>query len=132
MAENVAFGLKGSTPAKRAGRDLLERVGLAGLSDRYPHELSGGEQQRVALARALAPRPKIMLMDEPFSGLDNRLRDGIRDETLDLQGRGHRGSAGHPRARRGDAHGRRDRADARRPDRAEGAPYNVYNAPVDK
>jgi iron(III) transport system ATP-binding protein len=63
---------------------LLDRVDLLRHIDAYPHELSGGEQQRVALARALAPRPRIMLMDEPFSGLDNRLRDGIRDETLRL------------------------------------------------
>ena len=64
--------------------ELLERVGLSSFEEAYPHELSGGEQQRVALARALAPRPRIMLMDEPFSGLDNRLRDEIRDETLDV------------------------------------------------
>ena len=64
--------------------ELLRQVDLLNFTDSYPHQLSGGEQQRVALARALAPRPRIMLMDEPFSGLDNRLRDGIRDQTLDL------------------------------------------------
>jgi iron(III) transport system ATP-binding protein len=88
VTENVAFGL-GSDRAGRAARqsrvdELLEKVGLTGFKSKYPHELSGGEQQRVALARALAPRPRIMLMDEPFSGLDNRLRDGIRDATLSV------------------------------------------------
>jgi iron(III) transport system ATP-binding protein len=82
---NVAFGLSGSRAEKRArALELLRRVDLERFIDGYPHQLSGGEQQRVALARALAPRPRIMLMDEPFSGLDNRLRDGIRDETLRL------------------------------------------------
>lgn len=86
VAENVAFGLKGTRDEKRARvAELLARVDLSRfMNDTYPHQLSGGEQQRVALARALAPRPRIMLMDEPFSGLDNRLRDGIRDETLDI------------------------------------------------
>ncbi|WP_121062219.1 ABC transporter ATP-binding protein [Chachezhania antarctica] len=85
VADNVAFGLKGPKEGRYARvRDLLERVSLEPYFDAFPHELSGGEQQRVALARALAPQPRIMLMDEPFSGLDNRLRDGIRDDTLDL------------------------------------------------
>ncbi len=85
VADNVAFGLKGSKAEKRARvEELLKRVDLFRFIDGFPHQLSGGEQQRVALARALAPRPRIMLMDEPFSGLDNRLRDGIRDETLSL------------------------------------------------
>ncbi len=85
VAQNVGFGLprKGADNARRVN-ELLERVNLAHYAKDFPHQLSGGEQQRVALARALAPRPKIMLMDEPFSGLDNRLRDGIRDQTLDL------------------------------------------------
>ena len=83
VSENVAFGLSGDKAAARTRvGELLERVGLTQFYNAYPHELSGGEQQRVALARALAPRPSIMLMDEPFSGLDNRLRDGIRDDTL--------------------------------------------------
>ncbi|REG47022.1 ABC transporter ATP-binding protein (plasmid) [Paracoccus versutus] len=85
VAANVGFGLRG--PA-RQDRDriaaLLERVGLSGHAAKYPHELSGGEQQRVALIRALAPRPCLMLMDEPFSSLDHRLRDGVRDAALDL------------------------------------------------
>ena len=85
VADNVGYGLKGSKASKRARvAELLERVDLLRFIDGYPHQLSGGEQQRVALARALAPRPRIMLMDEPFSGLDNRLRDGIRDETLSI------------------------------------------------
>lgn len=83
VAENVGFGLKGSDK-KTGACKMLDRVGLDGFGDKYPHMLSGGEQQRVALARALAPAPSVMLMDEPFSGLDNRLRDGIRDETLGI------------------------------------------------
>ncbi|MBL8569758.1 MAG: ABC transporter ATP-binding protein [Phreatobacter sp.] len=81
---NVMFGLR-SLPkqdAEAAARHALDRVGLAHLALDYPHALSGGEQQRVALARAVAPRPAILLMDEPFSGLDSRLRDSIRRETL--------------------------------------------------
>ncbi|MEF9601252.1 ABC transporter ATP-binding protein [Paracoccus sp. PXZ] len=85
VAANVGFGLQGPAPEKRdrVGA-LLERVGLSSHAAKYPHELSGGEQQRVALIRALAPRPCLMLMDEPFSSLDHRLRDGVRDATLDL------------------------------------------------
>ncbi len=81
---NVMFGLKAlpKADAERAARVALSRVGLADHALDYPHTLSGGEQQRVALARAIAPRPSILLMDEPFSGLDSRLRDAIREETL--------------------------------------------------
>ena len=83
VGDNVGFGVNGGRDVKRAAAEtLLEKVGLRHRIDQYPHALSGGEQQRVALARALAPKPRIMLMDEPFSGLDNRLRDGVRDETL--------------------------------------------------
>lgn len=81
---NVMFGLTGM-PRKEATAAALSALGRVGLSDYasdYPHALSGGEQQRVALARALVPRPGILLMDEPFSGLDKRLRDTVRDETL--------------------------------------------------
>jgi iron(III) transport system ATP-binding protein len=63
---------------------VLERVGLDRYASDYPHILSGGEQQRVALARAIAPRPSVLLMDEPFSGLDRRLRETIREETLTI------------------------------------------------
>ena len=81
---NVMFGLKAlpRTDAEREARLSLERVGLGAYADLYPHMLSGGEQQRVALARAVAPRPSVLLMDEPFSGLDRRLRDQVREDVL--------------------------------------------------
>jgi iron(III) transport system ATP-binding protein len=81
---NVKFGLDklSAKEAEHQARQVLARVGLEPLAKEYPHALSGGEQQRVALARALAPRPGILLMDEPFSGLDSRLRESVRDETL--------------------------------------------------
>ncbi len=84
ILDNVAFGLKSLTrsEAKTEARTALERVGLAHYASEYPHILSGGEQQRVALARAIAPRPSVLLMDEPFSGLDSRLREKMREETL--------------------------------------------------
>lgn len=63
---------------------VLSRVGLERYADQYPHILSGGQQQRVALARAIVPRPAVMLMDEPFSGLDVQLRDSMQQETLTL------------------------------------------------
>ena len=82
---NVGFGLRTSgREKKRRVNDMLDRVGLLGFDKKYPHQLSGGEQQRVALARALAPGPQVLLMDEPFSGLDDRLRDEVREATLEL------------------------------------------------
>lgn len=86
VAQNIAFGLGRRTTALAEERveALLALVGMAALRDHYPHMLSGGEQQRVALARALAPQPRVLLMDEPFSGLDRRLRDSVREETVDL------------------------------------------------
>ena len=86
ILENVAFGLKAlsRSAAREEATTALKRVGLEKYLHQYPHSLSGGEQQRVALARAIVPRPAILLMDEPFSGLDQRLRDSIRQETLAL------------------------------------------------
>ncbi len=83
---NIAFGIRGRrrSDAEATVQRLLEEVGLAGRGDSYPHMLSGGERQRVALARALAPQPQVLLMDEPFSSLDPRLREQVRRQTIDL------------------------------------------------
>ncbi|SFK54770.1 ABC transporter ATP-binding protein [Shimia haliotis] len=134
VADNVAFGLRGATADKRARvEELLAKVNLSWAIDKYPHVLSGGEQQRVALARALAPRPRIMLMDEPFSGLDNRLRDGIRDETLAVLKEEDTAVllvTHEPE----EAMRMADEIALMRDGKIvqQGAPYNIYNAPVDK
>ena len=89
VAKNVAFGLhnfdkKSSTPINHQVADVLELVGLSDLENRYPHQLSGGQQQRVALARALAPKPALVLLDEPLSNLDVQVRIRLRQELRDI------------------------------------------------
>ncbi len=131
VGQNVGFGLKGRESAPQV-QALLKKVGMLRYIDDYPHQLSGGEQQRVALARALAPKPRIMLMDEPFSGLDDRLRDDIRDETLDIlkaEGTAVLLVTHEP----GEAMRMADEIALMRDGRVvqQGAPYNIYNAPVD-
>ncbi|MGL5445721.1 MAG: ABC transporter ATP-binding protein [Rhabdaerophilum sp.] len=83
---NVTFGLSNldSRTALAVADNALRRVGLADRLRAKPSDLSGGEQQRVALARAIVPRPRVLLMDEPFSNLDKRMRDLVRDETIGL------------------------------------------------
>jgi iron(III) transport system ATP-binding protein len=84
VEQNVAFGLRFVPRGQRKWRimDALARVGLEAYAKAWPHMLSGGQQQRVALARALAPRPKVLLLDEAFASLDARLREQVRDDTL--------------------------------------------------
>lgn len=86
VAENIAFGMRKVSANERRQRvdELLARIGLPGYQARYPHELSGGQQQRIALARALAPRPGLLLLDEPFSSLDAELREKLALEVRQL------------------------------------------------
>ncbi|MEM9144624.1 MAG: ABC transporter ATP-binding protein [Pseudomonadota bacterium] len=135
VAENIGFGLRQTPKSQRRGivEDYLAKVGLDGFGAKYPHQISGGEQQRVALARALAPRPRVMLMDEPFSGLDNRLRDDVRDETLAIlhaEGTAVLLVTHEP----DEAMRMADRIALMRDGRIVqvGVPYTLYNAPVDR
>jgi len=82
VRDNIAFGLRDMPAEDRRARTdrALDRTGLDRWADTFPHELSGGQQQRVALARAIAPRPRVVLLDDPFSGLDAQLRHQVRDD----------------------------------------------------
>ena len=84
VGQNVEYGLPKSDQRRARVDEVLELVGLSDLRDRMPHELSGGQQQRVALGRALAPRPDVLLLDEPFSNLDTNLREQVRRDVLGI------------------------------------------------
>jgi putative spermidine/putrescine transport system ATP-binding protein len=89
VAQNIAFGLRvAKVPKAEADQrvaEMLKLIHLPALGDRYPYQLSGGQQQRVALARALAPRPKVLLLDEPLSALDAKVRVSLREEIRQIQ-----------------------------------------------
>ena len=132
----IEFGItknKNETFNNFSADKLLKKIGLDGFQQKYPHTLSGGEQQRVALARAISSIPMVMLMDEPFSGLDKRLRDEIRDETIEIlrnEGVAVLIVTHEPE----EAMNMADNIALMRDGRIiqQGAPYNIYNKPIDK
>lgn len=131
VRQNLTFGLRGRSRARI--NTLLERLEIEHIADHYPHQISGGEQQRVALGRALAPAPRVLLMDEPFSGLDDRLRDSVRDHTLDMlrtEGTAVLLVTHEP----SEAMRMADQIALMRQGRIVqvGAPYNIYNTPIDR
>lgn len=137
VAGNVEFGLTGTTRLPRADREarvrhLLELVGLPDLRERYPRELSGGQQQRVALARALAPRPALVLLDEPFASLDQATRSTLRGAVRDVLRR-EGASALLVTHDREEALSMADRVACLDRGRVvqEGSPHEVYDEPVD-
>jgi sulfate transport system ATP-binding protein len=88
VARNIAFGLEVKRWKKAEARErvaaLVKLFGLDGLEHRYPHQLSGGQRQRVAIARALAPKPSVLLLDEPFGAVDARIRQELREWLVTL------------------------------------------------
>ena len=135
ILQNVVFGIRSRYPKAELGNrgmSLLERVSLTESYWKYPHMISGGEQQRVALVRAIAPKPKVLLMDEPFSGLDNRLRDDIRDQTLLLL-KEENTAVLLVTHEPGEAMRMADTIALMHDGMVlqEGAPYNIYNKPID-
>ncbi|GAA4674735.1 ABC transporter ATP-binding protein [Nocardioides nanhaiensis] len=137
VAGNVEFGLTGATRLPRADREarvrhLLELVGLPDLPDRYPRELSGGQQQRVALARALAPRPALVLLDEPFASLDQATRSTLRGAVRDVL-RSEGAAALLVTHDHEEALSMADRVACLDSGRVvqEGSPHEVYDEPVD-
>lgn len=130
---NITFGLRHLSREERAEvvPSVLDLVGLGGYRKRYPHELSGGERQRIALARALAPNPRLLLLDEPFSSLDARLRQSVRDETRAIL-RERKATAVFVTHDTGDALSIADRIVVLRKGRVQqvGAPPEVYHAPA--
>ena len=136
VKRNIEFGIrknKNEIFNNFSADKLLKKIGLDGFQQKYPHTLSGGEQQRVALARAISSIPMVMLMDEPFSGLDKRLRDEIRDETIEIlrnEGVAVLIVTHEPE----EAMNMADNIVLMRDGKIiqQGAPYNIYNKPIDK